>query len=417
MARQQLVGAASGSELYESESSRLEALDRYDLLDSAPEPAFNRIVRLIRNIFDLPIGIVSVIDGHRQWYKAFEGLSDNEVGLNDTFCRCALYDPNGLFVSDATRDFRFADSPFVTEAPHIRSYAGAPLRTSDGHNIGTICAIGTQPRQFTDRERQILVDLAQITMDEMELRLKATTDWLTGAMTRRAFTEAGTRLHSQSLRHALPLGVIALDIDHFKRINDTYGHAAGDAVLREVAQVCRGQLRESDTFGRIGGEEFAILLPHANKTNAAELADKLRHAIAALRVKCGTNTIQITASFGVSELSLSSLDLDTLIGQADTALYSAKSGGRNRVVLWDSAQLSASDVRRRVLKAGRIVYSDGNFTVDCTIRSLSDRSAGIDVMSSSDLPDRFKLFIPSDRIERQCRLKVRGAKHIEVEFA
>lgn len=399
-----------------SERARLEALDRYDLLGSGPDPAFDCIVRLIRNIFDLPIGIVSVIDAHRQWYKASEGLTNDEVGINDTFCRRALDDPAGMFIEDATNDARFADSPFVTGGPQIRSYAGAPLTTRDGHSIGTICAIGTKPRQFSERERQILIDLAQLTMEEMELRHQATTDGLTGAMSRRAFNEAGRRLHTHAMRQGQQLATIVLDIDHFKKVNDTHGHPAGDHVLKTVAQLCRKHLRESDLFGRIGGEEFAIVLPETNQVNAAALGEKLRAAIQALDIRFKQTQIAVTSSFGVAGLNLSALDLETMISQADTALYQAKSRGRNKVIQWDPAELSSLDVRRRVLKAGRIVYGGGDFTAECSVRSLSERSAGMDVINSSNIPETFRLVIASDRISKNCKVMARAAKHLEVEF-
>lgn len=415
MANQQLIRQAAGLDA-NAESARLEAVDRYELLDTSPEPQFDRIVRLIRNIFDLPIGIVSLIDGHRQWYKAYEGMAASEVAINDTFCRFGLHDPNGLFVGDATTDSRFAGSPYVTGAPHIRCYASAPMRTRDGHPVGTLCAIGDRPRQFDERDRRILFDLAQITMDEMELRLKASTDSLTGAMTRRAFSEAGLRQHMLAMRHGDALSAIAIDIDHFKGINDRFGHAAGDAALQAVAQTVQTHLRQSDLFGRFGGEEFVALLPHTDKAGAIELAERLRAGVEALTLTAAAGPVPVTASFGVSQLSLSTLDLAALLGQADAALYRAKAAGRNRVMPWNPEQLTQADVRRRTLKAGRISYRDGDFTVECTVRSLSDRSAGMDVMNSADLPVRFKLSIPSERIERECRVTVRSAGHVEVEF-
>ncbi|TGP15888.1 GAF domain-containing protein, partial [Mesorhizobium sp. M1D.F.Ca.ET.231.01.1.1] len=101
-----------------------------------------RITRLIRNIFDVPIAIVSMIDGHRQWYKAYEGLENREVSRDETFCKYTLQDRSPLVVPDARDDARFAQNPMVTAGPQIRFYAGVPLRTNDGHNIGTVCAIG-----------------------------------------------------------------------------------------------------------------------------------------------------------------------------------------------------------------------------------------------------------------------------------
>src|SRR5689334_19870629 len=121
---------------------RLEALERYDILDTPREKPFDRIANLIQAIFDVPIGIVSMIDGHRQWYKASTGLPNNEADLKDTFCRFALEGSAPLVIPDATKDHRVSNNPYVAGDPNIRFYAGVPLRTKDGHNIGTVCAIG-----------------------------------------------------------------------------------------------------------------------------------------------------------------------------------------------------------------------------------------------------------------------------------
>ena len=171
------------------EAERLDALNRFDVIDTPREEAFDRITRLIRNIFDLPVAIVSMIDGHRQWYKAYEGLENREVSRDETFCKYTLQDGAPLVVPDARDDERFAQNPMVTGGPQVRFYAGVPLRANDGHNIGTVCAIGFEPRSFGQREIAILSDLAALAMDVLELRQLASVDPLTGALSRRAFKE------------------------------------------------------------------------------------------------------------------------------------------------------------------------------------------------------------------------------------
>lgn len=399
----------------EREAARLEAVERYGIYDTGPDPRFDRVARLIRNIFDLPIAIVSIIDGHRQTYKAVEGIANQDIALKDTFCQYALYSEN-LVVPDAKQDARFRDHPFVTGDANIRFYAGVPMTTAEGHSIGTVCAIGTEPRQFSDREKEILADLAQLAMNEIELRYRATTDVLTNALTRRAFMEASAKAHMHALRHNQSLACIVLDIDHFKGVNDRFGHAAGDNVLAKVASACAERLRAADIFGRIGGEEFAIMLPLTDKASAVTLAKRLREAVSQTEVILGGRRFQITASFGVSDISISTMTVEALIAQADTALYNAKSAGRDRVVAWSGATSSAADIRRRVLKAGKLLYKNGAMTVDCTVRTISDKTAGMDVMDTSYVPDRFTLSISSEALERQCRVVSRTSTHLEVEF-
>src|SRR5262245_25626318 len=114
------------------EGERLSCLDRYDVLDTPPEAAFDRIRRLARKLADTPIAIVSFIDGHRQWYKSFEGLDVSEVRRDETFCRYTIAQAEPLVVTDAETDARFARHPAVIGPPHVRAYPGVPLRSRDG---------------------------------------------------------------------------------------------------------------------------------------------------------------------------------------------------------------------------------------------------------------------------------------------
>jgi diguanylate cyclase (GGDEF)-like protein len=123
-----------------------------------------------------------------------------------------------------------------------------------------------------------------------------------------------------------------IDIDHFKRVNDTYGHEAGDAVLKALAASLQLAAREGDVVARLGGEEFVLLLPSATKEVAAAVAERLRGHVQALSVATGGSTVQVTASFGVS-LQAQGEEWSTALQRADVALYEAKRGGRNRVVL------------------------------------------------------------------------------------
>ncbi len=408
-----LAKPAIGTETWERE--RLEALVRLDVLDTPPEPEFDRVARLVKNIFEVDIAIVSMIDAHRQWYKACIGLGIGEVARRDSFCTLTIREAGPVVAPDATLDPRFADNPYVRGEPYIRFYAGMPLRTSDGHAIGTLCAIDHQPRQFGDRETAILRDLADVVMAEIELRQLASTDVLTGAASRRAFGEDGANAVALSRRHGNPLSCIAIDLDHFKRINDTYGHAAGDRVLAAAADAIRRSLRQSDSFARIGGEEFAILLPHTGRAGAMDVAEKLREKIEAVTVEVGAVTIGITASFGVAELDGETADIDALLARADTALYEAKSTGRNKCVAWRGAGSGVAP-GRRVLKAGKIKTDGASRAIDCSVRFLSERGARLNVSSTADVPAAFTLAILGGQAERLCTVVERKERSLDVEF-
>ncbi|WP_442583933.1 sensor domain-containing diguanylate cyclase [Mesorhizobium sp. ASY16-5R] len=398
------------------ENERLEAIDRLDLLDAPRNPAFECIVRVIKNVFDVPIALVSVLDAHRQLYMACQGLGVDQTDRRNTFCTHAILASTPTIVPDATQDPRFANNPHVVGEPNVRFYAGVPLRTSDGHNIGTVCAIDTKPRPFSDRDVGILQDLADLAISQIELQQLATVDALTGALSRRAFRTSGERALALAQRHKYNLSLITFDIDHFKSVNDTHGHAAGDQVLAGVVAACLANLRQSDLFGRIGGEEFALLLPHTDRHAAVDVAEKLRSVIAGQRFELGGVSRQVTASFGVSTLDIVSRTIDSLLAHADSALYEAKADGRNRVVAWRSRQSPERHVRRRVLKAGLIYFNARMPTIECTVRTLAEDGAGLDLSSSYGLPIKFHLAIRSDGIDVPCRIVSRNERHVEVEF-
>ncbi len=402
----------------DAEEGRLAALDRYDILDTPKEPAFDRIATLIRLVFGVETSIVSMIDGHRQWYKAAQGTPNTEVPIHETFCRYTMLGPDPMVVPDASRDDRFKDNPHVTAPGGVRFYASMPIRTAEGFNLGTICAIDSKPRAFSDHELTIFKELARVVMSELELRRLATTDGLTGIETRRAFKEDAAKFVALARRHRSQLSAIAFDIDRFKAVNDTYGHAAGDKVLKDVTRAVRALLRTSDLFGRLGGEEFAVLLPDADATATLEVAEKLRHAIRALKFPGSHPPIAVTASFGVAAIDPGADDIESLLVKADEALYEAKAIGRDKSVVWRGTTTATTQpvTRRRVLKAGQLIFNNRNSIIDCTVRSLWETGAEVDVSSTYGVPDELTLMLKSGGFEWTSRVAERRPQHFALEF-
>src|SRR5476649_243946 len=132
-----------------AETQRLLELHQLCLLDTAPEHRFDRVTRLARRLFDVDFAIVSLVDAERQWFKSKQGLAVSETGRDVSFCGHAILQEQVLAVEDALRDPRFADNPLVTGAPHIRFYAGVPVKGPAGHPVGTLCVIGIRPRRFS----------------------------------------------------------------------------------------------------------------------------------------------------------------------------------------------------------------------------------------------------------------------------
>jgi diguanylate cyclase (GGDEF)-like protein len=330
----------------EDESGRLTALRRYHVLDTAEEPPFETIVDLVEQVLAVPICAVTLIDSQRQWFKARRGIGMAETPRDFSFCAHAIRDYGPMLVPDATQDPRFAQNPLVTAEPRIRSYAGVPLTTPDGYNVGSLCAIDVRPRQFANKEVAILSNFARLIVDALELREIASVDPLTGVMSRRTWMEVANKEVARTRRHGGTLSLVALDIDRFKRINDTHGHPAGDRVLRAVASAIGDMLRVSDSLGRLGGEEFAILLPETPTLAARNLAERCRVAVEGLRTPVEDGTIAATSSFGIATFRPGIDTLDSWLQRADRALYQAKNEGRNRCVLAEVPADPAAETER-----------------------------------------------------------------------
>ena len=196
--------------------------------------------------------------------------------------------------------------------------------------VGTLCAIGTQPGEQDERESQIMAQLAALAESEPELRRTVDVDALTETLTRRAFKRKAQEHANDRRSSNLPISAIVFDRDHFKAVNDTFGHAGGDTVLSPIARICKAELRATDVFGRLGGEEFGVLLPQTDEAGSHAVAEKLRHTIETRSSGSLAKDIRSRLALALPSLRSSSLRL-ALLESADKALYAAKEGGRNRV--------------------------------------------------------------------------------------
>jgi diguanylate cyclase (GGDEF)-like protein len=214
------------------------------------------------------------------------------------------------------------------------------------------CHSPTQNRWFLGRVTPLMAEqggavISHMTITdrkllEFELVRLAATDSLTGLPNRRSFLETANLEVERTSRFGTAASVVLIDIDQFKAVNDTYGHAAGDEALRRFSKVCRKRLRKIDVLARLGGEEFVILLPGTNETDAASIAEMLRLVVSKMPVSGGQNKFRISASFGVAEVHARDKGADESLGRADSALYAAKRAGRNRVVSFAAAAGSGS---------------------------------------------------------------------------
>jgi len=316
------------------EGGRLAALRRLAILDTGREAEYEHITSLARTVLDVPVAAVSLIESDRQWFKAVDGLDLCETSREKSFCSVAIERREPLIVENALEEPRFCANPLVTGEPFIRSYVGVPLVLLDGFQVGALCGIDVRPRSFSPHQVAALRNLALCVEKEFELRLEARRDDLTGFQSRAAFFGTLETTLRQVVAGQGTAALAVVDLDHFKSVNDTRGHEAGDCVLRQVAGLCLERLGHEACLGRIGGEEFGIVFPGATVGAVAETIEALRRSIETLSIP-GHPGLRVTISAGVSDLRGAQGDAVDAFKRADAALYAAKAQGRNRVRIAD----------------------------------------------------------------------------------
>lgn len=328
-----------------AEAARLAAVRRYDILDTPPDGAFDRIARIAQTVFGTPIAIVSIVDSDRIWFKSHLGTDATETTREPGLCASAILTDAAYCITDARTDIRSLANPLVAGEFGLRFYAAAPLMTSDGFALGTICVVDRRPRSVTADETLILSELAAIVVDELEFRLAARrslqletdikeraldsareaatlaqTDALTGLPNRRALTRdlAPNATVSHDRRSTR---VAVIDLDGLKAVNDREGHATGDALLRTFADELTHTFRSSDTVYRMGGDEFAVLLVGRGEVDHPSIQARVAAAVSATR---GRGFQLADASVGVSELGEAHGDPTRALALADQRMYDAK---------------------------------------------------------------------------------------------
>lgn len=486
--------------IHPREGERLEKLRHFAILDTPQEEEFDTIVLLARRLLGVEMALVTLIDDHRQWFKAKCGLTGSETSRDDAFCTYAILEEDLMVVEDATLDPRFADNPFVTGEPHVRFYAGAPLRpAADGFaddlpGIGTLCVIDTKPRKLTPDDARVLRELAGLVsaliraratagiatrlseeaqrhadilerqhlqlqqaermagigswrldlndhslhwsdqvyaiyglppgqmpsvdqglsfypadrraeiadlvaraashgesfdfesdftradgrttrvrsmgetqfvdgrpvavtgvfqditerhVREQMLRRDADTDALTGLPNRACFEQRLADTMARSRVDASPAALLLLDLDGFKGVNDTFGHAAGDDVLRIMADRLRRLTFASDFAARLGGDEFVMLVTRPR--DCASIEAVITKILATLRhsVERDGERRLVSATVGATLLDPSITAPAELMRRADLALYEAKRARRGTGRVFGSAELvSLCDARQ-----------------------------------------------------------------------
>lgn len=362
---------------------RRDAIARYAILDSAPEPHFDAITDLAARIIGTQTAAISFIDDTRQWFKARCGLQPQETPLSMSFCSHAIKFDSLFVVENALEDPRFASNPLVTGPPFIRFYAGMRILADDGTPIAALCVIDPAPRPqgltpieettlrtlagqveaLLELRRLVLEREAQVAVQSQlsdKLRYAAEHDELTGLPRRDLFHKQLNATMRDSQQRGARTALLFVDVDHFKQLNDSIGHDAGDALLCSFAARLRRILRRTDTAARLGGDEFGVIL------GGIEQPEQIAEAVRSLTERLHEpilhrgRLINCKASIGVAIYPDHATDAKGLMKCADLALGEAKLS-RGRAEIFDVCMMAEFvrgtemlSVAKAGLEAGRI---------------------------------------------------------------
>ena len=308
----------------QDEGVRLKALRSLDVLDTPSEERFDRLTRLAKRMFDVPIALVSLVDEDRQWFKSCIGLNVSETPRDISFCGHAILGNEIFIIPDAIKDERFSDNPLVLNEPYIRFYAGCPLRYLDGSMLGTLCIIDTQPRVLNEEDLDALKDLAELAEHELMAVQLATQDELTNISNRRGFIKLAQHGLDICARHNISASLVFFDLNKFKSINDIFGHAEGDTALIAFSDHMKNTFRNSDVIGRLGGDEFAVLLTDTSLEPAEKTISRFRVSIERYNKESNLG-YEISFSEGIVSIDdEKNISLESLLSKADSLMYYKK---------------------------------------------------------------------------------------------
>lgn len=331
------------------ETRRRQALDALNILDTPIEERFERITRSARQLMNMPIAAISLVDEDRQWFKSVQGLEVSETPRAGSFCSQALLGSGPLIVHDASQDERFARSAWVRDDPWIRFYAGYPVKAGNGCAVGTLCVVDRKPRRFGHKQEVILRSLAKTV--EVELKSKppsevqrqlisdlngderrSAVDTLTRLWGRDAILEVLQREFQHACKKGLGIGTLIVELDRREALSRMLGYDASDTVVRKTARRLLRTLRPQDAMGRFGATAFLAVVARTDRAELAALAQRMRTKVAKAPIRSARGTVDATVSAGAAWAPASMLRTPgALLDAASYALSSAQLRGGNRV--------------------------------------------------------------------------------------
>lgn len=335
----------AGRSRQQAETPVLVPVEQRSLQLDGADLEIQRIQRIGKRLFGVAECVVAVGDARRDI-----GAGQEPISAEAAFCYSVPLSGVPIVVADMLGHRALSRHPAVQGAPHIRFYAAHPIFGQDRAPIGSISLIDHAPRRFCESDGRMLADLAVLVERELQLRSanasqldlqkknkslrrRSLIDPMIGIWNRGAIMRILSIEATRCDKAGVPLSLIVADLDYFKRINDNFGHPAGDSVLVKVASRLRCCIRPQEALGRYGGEEFLIVLPGSSSVTAMAVAERMRREVAAQPETIGGTTLNLTISAGVASTdTFASASTEELISRADVALYAAKDAGRNCVM-------------------------------------------------------------------------------------
>lgn len=372
------------------ETSRLAKLQDYCILDTLPDTTYDELAELTAQACQMPAALVTFVDTNRLWVKARVGTDISETPRYQAFCDQTIQNAEPLIIEDALQHPQFRNNPLVTGPPHVRFYAGHPLVTPDGYALGTLCVLDYQPRRMSTQQLNMLKVLSHQVVAQMELsrhahqlqqvnnsieqrvterthslraslhrllkvqsdllkreaasRHNALHDPLTGLPNRSYFLqrlEQSVQLTRRNSNHQY--AVLFIDLDSFKPVNDMLGHDVGDQLLTHVADRIKRLLRKSDLVARLGGDEFVVLLDDIVGRNEAITAVRRIQWHLEQPFTVADRQLSISASIGIALSQQGYQQAESVLRDADTAMYQAKRLAKKRSQIEMNLQLKQQE--------------------------------------------------------------------------
>lgn len=300
-----------------NEAKRLATLYKLQILDTEREERFDRITRIACKLFDVPIAVISFLEKERQWMKSTQGFDIKEASRKTSFCGHVILSDKMMVVEDATKDRRFYDNPFVLGKPNFRFYLGCPLKVKN-YNVGVFCLIDDKPKSTNAIDKNSISDLIQMVELDLESLQIANTDELTGLSNRRGFLKLAGYLFQKCKRENQIFNLLFFDLNKFKHINDQFGHAEGDRVLKIFSESLLHNFRYYDVIARLGGDEFCVFCSGLKQADVDNITKRLKNLLKSMETK------GYTIEFSVGSLQYNQEEhhsLEDMLTIADSKMY------------------------------------------------------------------------------------------------